>query len=62
MIRQHQFKKVELVQLVHPDDSWKALEELTGHAESILEKLNFHIARWCFAGGILGFHPQRRSI
>ena len=40
MIRQHQFEKVELVQLVHPDDSWKALEELTAHAESILEKLN----------------------
>lgn len=39
MIRQHQFEKVELVQLVRPDDSWKALEELTGHAEIILQKL-----------------------
>ena len=39
MIRQHQFDKVELVQVVRPDDSYAALEALTGHAESILQKL-----------------------
>jgi seryl-tRNA synthetase len=39
MIRQHQFDKVELVQIVHPQQSYKALEELTGHAERILQKL-----------------------
>ena len=39
MIRQHQFDKVELVQIVHPDHSYQALEALTGHAEAILQKL-----------------------
>jgi seryl-tRNA synthetase len=39
MIRQHQFDKVELVHVVHPDRSYEALEELTGHAEAILKKL-----------------------
>ena len=39
MIRQHQFEKVELVQFVAPDASMEALEELTGHAEVILQKL-----------------------
>jgi len=39
MIRVHQFDKVELVQIVHPDKSYDALEELTGHAEAILRKL-----------------------
>jgi seryl-tRNA synthetase len=39
MIRNHQFDKVELVQIVHPEKSYEALEELTGHAETILKKL-----------------------
>ena len=39
LIRQHQFHKVELVQLAHPDRSWDALEELTGHAEAVLQAL-----------------------
>ena len=39
MIRQHQFEKVEMVQLVRPDQSYEALEQLTGHAENILKKL-----------------------
>jgi seryl-tRNA synthetase len=39
MIRVHQFDKVELVQIVHPEKSWAALEEMTGHAEKILQKL-----------------------
>ena len=40
MIRVHQFDKVELVQIVHPEKSYDALEELTGHAEAILKKLD----------------------
>ena len=39
MIRQHQFDKVEMVQIVHPDTSYQALEEKTGHAEAVLQKL-----------------------
>lgn len=55
MIRQHQFEKVELVQLLKPEDSEKALEELTGHAEKILQKLGlpYRMVRLC--GGDLGF-------
>ncbi len=39
MLRQHQFEKVELVHIVHPDESYEALEELVGHAESVLQRL-----------------------
>ena len=39
LIRQHQFDKVEMVQIVHPDKSYEALEAMTGHAEAILQKL-----------------------
>ena len=39
MIRQHQFDKVEMVQIVHPEKSYAALEEMTGHAEAVLQKL-----------------------
>jgi seryl-tRNA synthetase len=39
LIRQHQFDKVEMVQIVHPEKSYEALEEMTGHAEAILQKL-----------------------
>ncbi|GAA6133406.1 serine--tRNA ligase [Oceaniserpentilla sp. 4NH20-0058] len=55
MIRQHQFEKVELVQMVTPQESEKALEELTGHAEAILQKLNlpYRLVKLC--GGDLGF-------
>ncbi|MBN8458874.1 MAG: serine--tRNA ligase [Verrucomicrobia bacterium] len=42
IIRMHQFDKVELVQIVHPDRGFEVLEELTGHAESILRKLGLH--------------------
>lgn len=42
IIRMHQFDKVELVQVVHPDRGCEVLEELTGHAESILRKLGLH--------------------
>jgi len=49
MIRQHQFDKVELVQLVRPDDSYEALEQLTTHAETILQalKLPYRVVTLC---------------
>jgi seryl-tRNA synthetase len=55
MIRQHQFEKVELVQMVKPSDSDQALQDLTGHAEKILQKLElpYRMVRLC--GGDLGF-------
>lgn len=55
MVRQHQFEKVELVQLTHPEASWTALEELTGHAEAILRKLALPYRTVVLCGGDLGF-------
>ncbi|NVK41224.1 MAG: serine--tRNA ligase [Oceanospirillaceae bacterium] len=55
MIRQHQFEKVELLQLVEPHKSWDALEELTGHAEKILQILNLPYRVVTLCGGDLGF-------
>ena len=55
MIRQHQFEKVELVQIVRPSDSMAALEELTGHAESILRALELPYRKVILCGGDLGF-------
>ena len=55
MFRQHQFEKVELVQLTHPDQSWLALEELTGHAEAILKTLELPYRAVALCGGDLGF-------
>lgn len=55
MIRQHQFEKVELVQLVEPSKSMDALEELTGHAEVILQKLGLAYRKVILCGGDLGF-------
>ena len=55
MIRQHQFDKVELVQVVHPDRSYETLEELTGHAEAILEKLGLPYRVVALATGDIGF-------
>lgn len=55
MIRQHQFEKVELVQLAHPDHSYEALEELTRHAEIILEKLELPYRRMTLCTGDMGF-------
>ena len=59
MIRQHQFEKVELVQLVKPQDSYQALEELTGHAEAILQKLAlpYRVVALCSAD--LGFSSAK---
>ncbi len=55
MIRQHQFEKVELVQIVTPDTSEQALEELTSHAELILQKLELPYRKVLLCGGDLGF-------
>jgi seryl-tRNA synthetase len=59
MIRQHQFEKVELVQLVEPADSADALVELTRHAETILEKLELPYRSVALCGGDLGFSAAR---
>ena len=55
IIRQHQFEKVELVQVVEPEASWNALEELTSHAEAILKKLELPYRVVSLCGGDLGF-------
>ncbi len=59
LIRQHQFEKVELVQLVEPEDSYAALEELTGHAETILQKLKLPYRVVVLCGGDLGFSAAK---
>ena len=59
MIRQHQFEKVEMVQLVKPEDSWAALEELTGHAETILQKLNLPYRMLTLCAGDTGFSSSK---
>lgn len=59
MIRQHQFEKVELVQLVKPADSDQALEALTGHAEAILQALELPYRKVILCGGDLGFSSQK---
>ena len=55
MIRQHQFEKVELVQIVQAGDSYAALEQLTGHAEAILQLLELPYRKVILCGGDLGF-------
>ncbi len=55
MIRQHQFEKVELVQIARPEDSTAALEELTGHAERVLQMLELPYRKVALCGGDLGF-------
>ena len=55
MIRQHQFEKVELVQIVRPAEAFPALEELTGHAERILQKLELPYRVVTLCAGDLGF-------
>jgi len=59
MIRQHQFEKVEMVQMVEPSKSWDALEEMTGHAEAILQKLNLPYRVVALCGGDLGFSAAK---
>jgi len=59
MIRQHQFEKVELVQMVKPEDSDAALEQLTGHAEKILQLLGLPYRAMLLCGGDMGFSAAR---
>ncbi|MEL7399059.1 MAG: serine--tRNA ligase, partial [Pseudomonadota bacterium] len=59
MIRQHQFDKVELVQFVKAGESDSALEELTGHAEAILQKLKLPYRKVILCGGDLGFSAAK---
>ena len=55
LIRQHQFDKVELVQIVRPEDSYRALEELTTHAEKVLERLELPYRVVTLSSGDIGF-------
>jgi seryl-tRNA synthetase len=55
LIRQHQFDKVEMVQIVHPEKSYQALEEMTGHAEAILKKLGLPYRVMSLCTGDMGF-------
>lgn len=55
MIRQHQFDKVEMVQIVHPERSYAALEEMTIHAETILQRLGLPYRVMCLCTGDMGF-------
>lgn len=59
MIRQHQFEKVELVQLVRPQDSFDALEELTGHAEEVLKRLELSYRVMNLCAGDIGFSSTK---
>jgi len=55
MIRQHQFDKVEMVQIVHPEKSLEALQEMTGHAEAILRKLKLPYRVMALCTADMGF-------
>ncbi len=59
MIRQHQFDKVELVRIEQPDKAWEALEELTGHAEAILQKLELPYRKIVLCSGDMGFSSAK---
>lgn len=59
LIRQHQFEKVEMVQIVHPEKSFEALEELTGHAEVILQKLGLPYRLMSLCTGDIGFSSAK---
>lgn len=59
IIRMHQFDKVELVQVVHPDKGFEELEKLTGHAEAILQKLGLHYRTIELCTGDLGFSSAK---
>jgi len=59
MIRQHQFDKVEMVQIVHPDKSYEALDEMTRHAEAILQKLGLPYRVVLLCSGDMGFTAAR---
>ena len=59
MIRQHQFEKVELVQAVRPEASFEALEQLTGHAETVLQRLGLPYQVVTLCAGDLGFSARK---
>ena len=59
MIRQHQFDKVELVQMVRPEDSYAALEALTANAEAILQKLGLPYRKMALCSGDMGFSAAK---
>jgi seryl-tRNA synthetase len=59
MIRQHQFDKVEMVQIVHPDKSYEALEDMTRHAEAILQKLGLPYRVMALCTGDMGFGASK---
>jgi len=59
LIRQHQFEKVEMVQIVKPEDSWQALEDMTRHAENILQKLELPYRVVILCGGDIGFSAAK---
>jgi seryl-tRNA synthetase len=59
-IRMHQFSKVELVKLVHPDRSLQALEELTGHAEEVLRRLGLHYRVLAMCTADMGFSQYKK--
>ena len=59
MLRQHQFDKVELVQVVHPNESWQTLEQMVTHGTSILERLQLPYRVVSLCGGDLGFSAAK---
>ncbi len=59
MIRQHQFEKVEMVQAVRPEESWQVLEQLTRHAETVLQKLGLPYRVVSLCAGDLGFSAAK---
>lgn len=59
MIRQHQFDKVEMVQIVHPEKSYEALEQMVGHAEAILQKLGLPYRVVALSTGDMGFSATK---
>jgi seryl-tRNA synthetase len=59
LIRQHQFDKVEMVQIVHPDKSNETLEEMTGHAEAVLQKLGLPYRVMLLCTGDMGFGASK---
>ena len=59
MIRQHQFDKVEMVQITHPDHSYEALEAMVGHAEAVLQKLGLPYRVVALCTGDMGFGASK---
>ena len=59
MIRQHQFEKIEMVQLVKPGEAWNALEELTAHAETVMRRLELPYRVVTLCSGDIGFSAAK---